>query len=94
MFTSKKCRARLRYQLQLTFDTEDEKDFLSDFSTIRKILSKEEDKQLDNLELIRTLMQMVHNRDNHDNELCSTLERPSDKQHLAIQPMLENAGDY
>ena len=64
MAASKNSQTRFRYQLQLLFDTEEEKEESMD--TVRMILSGGFLKELDNLALLRTLLAMVQEHGDRD----------------------------
>ena len=96
MVASKKSRTRFRYQLQLVFDTEEEKEeFMESMDTVRKILSGGCLKQLDNLALLRTLLAMVQERGDRDaagggRVSIDPRSTVTDTRH--IESMLENSG--
>ena len=96
MASSKKSRSRFRYQLQLVFDTEEEKEeFIESMDTVRRILSSRSFKQLDNLALIRTLFAMAQERcdaGGESDDTRSTVETSTDKRHT--ESMREDSGNY
>ena len=57
---SKRSRTTVRYQMNLSFSTDEAKeDFITSLEKVKKILSRRSLRQLDNLELLQKLFDMV-----------------------------------
>ena len=85
---SKRSRTTVRYQMNLSFSTDEAKeDFITSLEKVKKILSRRSLRQLDNLELLQKLFDMVS-----EDEDSVDSERENDGHRQPIRPMLENSG--
>ena len=81
---SKHSRTTVRYQMNLSFSTDEAKeDLITSLGKVKKILSRRSLRQLDNLELLHMVS---------EDEDSVNSERENDGHRQSIRPMLENSG--